>query len=263
MMQALFSLLLLCTIVSCASKNTSVFLKAQEVALAQPKIKTNSTIIDSFVTLTANLGMDKVKLFYTKDGTTPYRSSLLYSKPLKIKDEGVYKFRAFHKDWKASAVVTTILYEKGVLPDNVNWATKANEKYSGLGEQTLINHTKGSLDFMDKQWLGFDQPTKASVVFKQEKFIQKITIGYLVDTKSWIFPPQSVTVHIDDYEKVEVLLSNDISPKSKRLGGVEVLINRAVKKLEIVVNNRKKIPEWHPGKGLGAWLFMDEWIFNE
>lgn len=263
MRQGLFSLLLVLMIVSCAQRKTSVFLKTQELALSQPKVQANSSIIDSFVVLNASLRMDGIKLLYTKDETEPNQKSLLYSKPLKITKEGVYKFKAFHKDWKPSATVVTSLYQKGYKPDSIDWITKANEKYNDLGEQALINNRKGALDFMDKQWLGFDTVAKASLIFKETTFIKKITIGYLVDTKSWIFPPESISVCINDNERFDVLVPPYVSPNSKMLGDATIFINKEVKKVEIVVNNRKKIPEWHPGKGLEAWLFMDEWIFNE
>jgi hypothetical protein len=31
---------------------------------------------------------------------------------------------------------------------------------------------------------------------------------------------------------------------------------------KLVVQNLKKLPEWHPGKGTPAWIFMDELFLN-
>jgi len=46
------------------------------------------------------------------------------------------------------------------------------------------------------------------------------------------------------------------------LDDVRIPINKKIKTITIAVKNTEKLPEWHPGKGLKAWLFMDEWIFN-
>ena len=46
------------------------------------------------------------------------------------------------------------------------------------------------------------------------------------------------------------------------LEDVTISINKEVNSITVAVNNTQQLPEWHPGKGLKAWLFMDEWIFN-
>jgi len=246
--------------IGCAKKND--YLQEREIALVQPIVKATSTIIDSSVVLTANLRMKDVDLFYTDDGTIPNENSLKYSGPLSIKKEGVYSFKAFHADWKPSAISKLKLYKKGKIPETINWETSVSATYPGIGDLTVLNNKKGSLDFRDKQWFGYDSIAKATVYFKEKTLIDNITIGYLVDTKSWIFPPSEVKVYLNGEFFLTVDFKELYEDNIAKLDDVEIPINRKLNTITIEVKNTTQLPEWHPGKGFKAWLFMDEWIFN-
>jgi len=225
-------------------------------------VNASNTIIDSLVSVTAELRMKGVEIYYTVDGIDPSLSSQKYKSTLDIKRAGIYKFRAFHSNWKSSEVSELKLYKKGISPIKINWQTNASNSYPGLGESTLINNKKGALNFRDKEWIGFDTIARAQVDFDKNIFIKRLTIGYLIDTKSWIFPPESVSVIINEKDTICIKVPKLKNTELLALNDVSIPIEKKAESIKIIVNNTKELPEWHSGKGLKAWLFMDEWIFN-
>lgn len=261
----LMVLILALLLIGCAENKTetNVFLQQQELSIAQPRVDATSTIIDSTVIVTADMRIDGVKIYYTNDGTEPNETSLIYKTPLAVDKAGTYKFKAFHEDWNPSAISELKLYKKGYVPEIIQWETKVNSTYPGLGSTTVFNHKKGSLNFRDEQWVGFDTIAKATTTFEKEIQVEKIAISYLIDTKSWIFPPSEVTVYINEKDRVRVTIPKLTETKDViALRDVTIPINRLVTSIAIAVKNTDKLPDWHPGSGLKAWLFMDEWIFN-
>ena len=84
----------------------------------------------------------------------------------------------------------------------------------------------------------------------------------MIDTKSWIFRPEALIVYFSESDSLEVSIPNPLTTEHKNLEDIQLPINRTIQTLTVKVRNTKKIPEWHPGKDLAGWLFMDEWILN-
>jgi len=194
-------------LIGCASEKKETYVQEQEIRLAQPRIITTSTIIDSSVLVTADFHLKNTKIFYTDDGTDPTEQSFFYKKPFSVRKEGIYKFKVFHQDWKSSEITSVKLYEKGHIPSKIDWQTNAHATYPDEGLLTSINQRKGALDFKNIEWIGFDSIAKATVHFKKEIFLKKLTIGYLIDTKSWIFPPSEITIYLNKKDSIHVVVA--------------------------------------------------------
>lgn len=259
-MKLILILFCLLFLLNCSNKDN--FLQQHEISLEQPRLKATNTIIDSSVFVSAELRMSGIDITYTTDGSEPKASSKKYNTDLKLNKAGVYKFKAFHENYMSSDISEIKLYRKGFIPYEINWQTEANNNYSGKGKTTVLNNQKGTLNFRDEQWFGFDTIAQAEVHFKNKIFIKSLTIGYLVDTKSWIFPPESVSLIYNKTDTLKVKISKVNTSERLLLDDVFIPINREIKSITVKVNNTKQIPDWHPGKRLKAWLFMDEWIFN-
>ena len=214
------------------------------------------------MTISAELRMKGVRIFYTNDGSEPTRESLVYEQPFPVKESGVYKFKAYHFDWKPSAVSSVKLYEKGSIPDKLDWKTNASTSYPDEDLMSLVNHKKGTRNFRDIEWVGFDTIAKTNVSFEKKTYINSLTIGYLIDTKSWIFPPKEVIIYLNKKDTLRITTKGLSKGDLVKIDDVRIPIQKEVTSMTILINN-SKLPEWHPGKGNNAWLFMDEWIFNE
>ncbi len=246
----------------CSRKTESSLLQEGEIALTQPRISSTSSVIDSSVIVSAGLRFDDVEIFYTNNGAEPTTKSIKYNEPFELNNEGTYKFKAFHPLWKPSEVSVLKLYKKGIVPSKINWFTNPNDLYIGMGLSTLINQEKASINFRNAQWVGFDSMAVAEVHFEKKTFIETISIGYLIDTQSWIFPPSSVIVYSNETDTLEVKVPSLKQMGPRELRDLQVKIGKELSSIRIKVMNVTKIPGWHDGKGNKAWLFMDEWIFK-
>jgi len=266
-MKKLIFLLSIILLISCKQKETKPLLQGQKVQLVKPRVSVSNQLIDSTVTISAELRVDNIKIYYTSNGEEPSKNSKLYKQQIKISEPGIYKFKAFHTSLKESETETVEIIKKGHAVESIVWNTQPNKKYNGKGKKTLINNSKATVSFTNKEWVGFDTIAKAAVFFKEKIFIKSIDIGYLNNPGSWIFPPQQITTHISSdgitFIEKEVLNIKPLEEMSdQKIENIRLLIDQEIKAIRIEVKNTQEIPSWHEGKGNSAWIFMDEWIFN-
>lgn len=266
-MKKLIFLLPFILLFACKQNEIKPLLQGQEVQLVKPRIKASNQLIDSTITISAELRIADIKILFTSNGEEPSENSKLYKQPLLISEPGIFKFKAFHTSLKESETETIEIIKKGHTVTSILWTTQSSKKYSGMGERTLINNTKATVSYTNSEWVGFDTIAKATVFFKEKTFIKSVDIGYLNNPGSWIFPPQQITTYISTdgitFIKKKVL---NIDPLDKttdqKIEKIKLLIDEEIQAIKIEVKNVQEIPSWHDGSGKSAWLFMDEWIFN-
>ncbi|WP_242131407.1 chitobiase/beta-hexosaminidase C-terminal domain-containing protein [Aestuariivivens marinum] len=251
---------------NCKLKPDSLFLQQDQIQITQPRLEATNQLIDSIAYLTASLKLEGTKIYYTTNGESPSENSNLYTSPIKVINPGTYKFKAYHPDWKESDIVEKVFYKKGIPIDSIIWHSNASDRYKGVGSLTLNNNKKGTVDFKDTQWLGFDTIAHATLQLKIESFVKSITIGYLSDPGSWIFPPAHITVKTsvdgNNFKKLSINLQSIDGISAPSLKHVDIPIGEDIKYVQVEVKNVSSIPDWHEGKGNKAWLFMDEWVLN-
>lgn len=249
------------------SAESKTFLQSKEIQLANPKIEVDHVIIDSSSSVTASLGLENANIFYTIDGGEPTQKSKKYKETIVVSEPGKYTFKAFHEDFKPSETEMVTFYKKGMDVAHFSIISSLNEQYPGQGENTLVNHKKGSLNFRDGQWIGVTEPFIAKIDFKQNIVLESLDIGFLINTNAWIFPIQDITIKIsrdgDSFESLPVDFSNTtLTQDVTKLDNIHIPVLKELRKMRVEIANTTSIPEWHQGKGNPAWLFMDEWIFN-
>jgi len=100
------------------------------------------------------------------------------------------------------------------------------------------------------------------------KPVDKLEIGCLKDHKSWIFLPREIKVEAakdgEKYTLVNIVrldIPENMEPaeiKTINLGSIP----GTYQSLKITVKNIGACPEWHPGAGGKAWLFVDELLVH-
>ncbi|QTE22213.1 chitobiase/beta-hexosaminidase C-terminal domain-containing protein [Polaribacter cellanae] len=261
-----FVFILALLLLNCKKNKETSFLQENQVRITQPRLVATNQFIDSVAILTANLKLEGAKIYYTDNGENPTEKSTAYTKPIKVFKPGVYKFKAYHTDWKPSKIVEKVFYKRGFPIEKIVWDTKPSKKYKGVGLSTLNNNQKAGIDFKDEQWLGFDTIAKASLTLKNVTFVKSLNIGYLKDPGSWIFPPERIKVETSKdgihfkNKTIEIQPLEKVSSISIEYADIE--INEDIKFLRVEVRNTASIPDWHEGKGTKGWLFMDEWILK-
>lgn len=208
-------------------------------------------------------------LFYTIDGTDPDTTSTKYSNPFTINESTTIKVFAQKKDWKQSETITMKFKKAGIAYDSIWLDKKPNKSYAGKGAKTLIDLKRGSENFQDGNWLGFQGSSFTSTLeLKQPTQITTVSIGSLSRQASWVFHPVGYTIWASDTpENFKRIATEKIGIPKKTTNDSKIFHDvtfapTTAKYIKIEVQSILKNPSWHPNPGGESWVFVDEIIVN-
>ncbi len=190
----------------------------------------------------------------------------LYEKPIVINKSTKLKFYAQSNKGEKSYVVSSVYYKlkKG---RSIKVKYPYNSQYTGGGQTGLIDQIRGSTNFADMTWQGY-QGTDFEAVVDLGKLSDVNTIGaeFLQSANSWIWLPERVVFSISTdgktFDTVKTI-KNDIPQTEMQTVIKEFTIknlNRRAKYIKVQAKNIGVCPKWHPGAGGKAWVFVDEII---
>jgi hypothetical protein len=204
-----------------------------------------------------------VFIFYTINNQNPK----MYVAPFMIYNKSSVLFYSA-KNNKKSPIQEANFYK---LPSDRTVSIKSiyNKSYSGGGAEALIDGIYGDVNWRKGNWQGYQsQDFTASVSFNNLTQLQNITASFLQDQKSWIFFPIQVAFFGSiDGINFELLSTKDI--KVDREDSKNSLLEidykltpkqtlKKYKTIKVMAKNYGILPEWHPGKGGDAFIFIDE-----
>ena len=158
---------------------------------------------------------------------------------------------------------------KGTTGSNIKLKFMFSQKYRANGVESLVDNIRGSQNFSDGNWLGFEENDfVAEVDLGSFKTIKKIGLGCLQNQDSWIFFPKSVEISVskngkkfEPVGKIETKAEQENSAVKKAAFTILVKSKKA-QYVRLIAKNVGKCPDWHKGAGGKAWLFVDEIIIN-
>lgn len=243
-------------------------LAAQTFQLAPPQLVCDSPFFARQTRITLAFDLEGAEIRYTLDGTAPDARALRYDTPLDISQTTLLKAAAFHPDFKPSETVDLQVFRTAGAPVNISLDKPPSSIYPGGGAATLVNGRKGSADLHDRQWLGFAGDTAVvQMTFTQKKRFKTLTVSTLQQPGAWVFPPRRIEVWgaAKPDARFESLgawnLPGPLQADSPAQSSCFIKIplrGDKVRFLKISVQPYGPLPDWHPGKGLPAWLFLDE-----
>ncbi|MBI9016483.1 MAG: sulfatase-like hydrolase/transferase [Phycisphaerae bacterium] len=143
-------------------------------------------------------------------------------------------------------------------------------KYPGGSENALtdgiINNVSPRWAFYYDKWMGFESThLGATIDLKKMHNVKAIKTRFLDKADSWIFAPDAVRIYVSDdgehYYEINVELNR------QRTEGGLAYINiyqgspiQAIRYVRVMARNIEVCPDWHPGAGQPAWMFIDEII---
>lgn len=203
---------------------------------------------------------------YTLDGSEPGDNSPLYSQPIPISKTTAVKAIALKQGMVKSEVAEAnfILTNKY---KSVQLKRQPSPKYQGQGELTIGNWERGSTNYKDGKWLGYEQDDFEAVVDLGKSIpIQKISAGFYQNIDFWIWQPTAVEFAVSgdgtEFQHVATVI-NEI-PQNKDGNIIQDLSCEPGKLnaryVRILAKNIGVCPAWHKGGGGKAWLFVDEII---
>jgi len=203
---------------------------------------------------------------YNLDGSIPDVNSITYDGPVKLNKSTVF-VAGILKDDKLvnySSKRFSVHLATGKTPV---YSNRYSERYNAGGRYGLVDGIRGSNNYTDGLWQGFlANDMVATIDLGENTPVSSVITGCLQDSRSWIFMPSSVSVYgsVDgEYFALLGKTANDVDQKASGsvLKDFKVTFDsQKIRYIRIVADNIDKCPEWHNGKGQGAYLFVDEII---
>ena len=207
----------------------------------------------------------KYDIRYTLDGRDPDESSLLYTGKLLIRQDAKIRAGIFDGPTSMGRIAERDFSFHKALGSSTSYMMKYHVRYTGGGDQGLVDGILGSDNSKDGTWQGFEGNDLELILdLGESKEIFRTEVNFLQSTKAWIFMPEYLEVSFSpDGEIWRVIqrVENEVSDNSE-----DVSINRltadfpteTTRYIRVLAKNRGVCPEWHPGAGEKSWIFCDE-----
>ncbi|MFA6457410.1 MAG: family 20 glycosylhydrolase [Bacteroidota bacterium] len=210
-------------------------------------------------------GQQGVDIRYTTDNNQPTEKSALYLHPLKIRKTTTLTVAAFNNDVFLGKQYTLSFAFHKALNARIIVKNPYDERYRAGGEDGLIDGVRGTNNFKDGSWQGYEGVDfECSIDLGSVKEISKVIPRFLSNTSSWIFLPVKIEIAISHdsttFTDSKTIL-NDAPQKNSDIVVKDFTADfgkQRARYIKVKAESVKKCPEWHPGSGGPAWLFLDE-----
>jgi arylsulfatase len=150
---------------------------------------------------------------------------------------------------------------------SISLLTAYMSRFSGGGEKALVDGFRGTSDFTDGFWQGYEKNDVEAVIDlgKLQK-VKKITCGFLESQYVRIFFPSEVIFAISrdgrSFKKIQSISSPEsrFNPKPRTKDFSIDFNTHSARYIKIYAKNIGKCPSWYYNSDHLAWLFIDEII---
>lgn len=205
------------------------------------------------------------EIHYTTDGTVPTVASPLYSQPFAIDRPVMIKASVFRDNKPATKPLSCEVLSHKAIACTIMLKFPNSQRYKGRGDYTLVDGMKGSSNFADGKWLGFNKNDMvATIDLGKPTRINSIETDGLQDIGSWIFLPKEVLFEVSaDGTNFRTL--GTVTHKIPENASEKITYNFQLKKsvknimyVRVTSKNQGVCPKGHAGEGQNAWLFSSE-----
>ena len=207
--------------------------------------------------------VSNLKIRYTLDGTEPNEKSPVYSNHITLKSSSDIKAVCFDSISQSQVTNVRVVVVEGV--ESISIKDSPSEKYKASGGVTLLDGERGSKNYRDGKWLGFEGYNMTAVLYfgDDKRRITEVSVGCMQDIKNLIFFPTEIEFYDsnngEDFNLVDNIKRTEISGKNLDAKDFsKTFPNLVTRYLKIIVKNIKVCPVGHPSAGKKAWLFVDE-----
>lgn len=231
-----------------------------EIILKQEPIK-STFIIDN--------PNENGNIYYTLDGSNPNENSLIYNYPIVVDEPCTIKAIAINSGFTPSEIVEGVMYSTLAI-ENITSATEPvnDYRYNRNGVQELIDGEKGSKYYTDGKWLGYFEDLDVTVDLGKVKDIKNITVGFLQDTRAWIYYPKYLEFEISNdgknFKKLGRIDYKNRVPRQE-VGTENIIIESKTRAryIRIFAKNKEVCPKWGIMANEGpVFMFVDQVTVN-
>lgn len=202
---------------------------------------------------------------YTTDGTDPQADSPRYRKALKMDESATVRAAIFDNGKMIGSISQKKISINKATGRQVNYNIPISDRYRGQGNNTLVNGIRGTGDFNDGHWQGFEGTDMDVVIdLGKEADITTVSSSFMAAVGSWIFLPRSVeySFSVDGRQFTPLETVNTGIDPAEQGNMTETYSSSfpavTARYVRIVARGLITCPPWHAGAGNKAWLFCDE-----
>lgn len=210
-------------------------------------------------------------IVYTTDGTDPVASSRVYTSPLPISSKTLLKASVLVNGQPFGITQKLIFLHKGI--GNL---LKLNSKYSGYnpayaagGDMALLDGIKGSNNFADGHWQGYQgQDLDIEIDLKKIMPVKSVNLDCMQNSYSWIVLPSAVNIYSSADGKNFTLvksIEHNIPMDAKGQFTHTFMANfdnLNTRFLRVVAKSTGLLPAWHHAAGGESFIFADEIVID-
>lgn len=237
--------------------------------LMPPTILADNYFVEDQIEVAISYPFDDTDIYYTLDGSPPDTTATLYMGPFIISGSVDLKAVSAKEGWGLSDEVIAHFKKRTINYTNVSLNKPPSEKYTGSGGKTLGDLQRGSANFVDGKWLGYEG-THFNATFELDKVqeISAVSVGAMSAPSNWIFFPTGFQISVSqDGKRFTALHTAHWGPQepdsSIQLKFFDAEFKKtSAKYVRVEVRSMLKNPDWHQAPGGSSWLFVDEIVIN-
>ena len=201
---------------------------------------------------------------YTLDGSEPGSESLLYTEPIEIVNDCIVRATAIRGGKKDGHVSKSFIYHKA-MGRPISVTHMPHRSYTFSCPELLINGIKGGDNYKNGDWAGWHgSPLEAVIDMGTGCSFSSVSIGALIEKGDFIFNPMNLCVAVSEdgnnyteIAKIEYPMEGRNEPNGVKEYSV-TFPETSARYLKVSAKTLEALPDWHPGAGYGAFLFIDE-----
>lgn len=212
--------------------------------------------------------IDDAPIHYTLDGSEPTAQSPVTAGVLPVNRSGTFRAMAVRSSGSSRVVSEKIVFGKSTCKPIVA-NQPVNEQYKFNGVTTLVDGLRGDGNYKTGRWIAFrGNDMDVTIDLRQPEEISSVMFCNRVEKGDWIFDVRSVTIEVSGdgehftrvfFEEYPVMRESDRNGLYEHEQTFAPVKARYVR---VVASPESVMPDWHPGKGLPAFLFVDEIIID-
>ncbi|MDC6365930.1 MULTISPECIES: DUF2231 domain-containing protein [Flavobacteriaceae] len=235
-------------------------------SLGPPTILADREIFQDSLLISLEQYIDGAKIHYAINDTLPQE----YSGPFYLKKTSKLSAFVTMEGWEPSTSITKSFLQSKIGIKRIALQKSPHPKYVGKKGLTLMDQKRGTSNFVDGNWVGYEgQHMVATIEFDKKSTITNVSVGSLSIPNNWIFAPVGYTVWGSEdginYSKLKSIKLPKPQPPENAIERSVYTIDFnpvQVKKAKILVESTLKNPDWHAVPGGNSFIFLDEVIFN-
>ncbi|HWN10913.1 MAG TPA: GH92 family glycosyl hydrolase [Pyrinomonadaceae bacterium] len=208
------------------------------------------------------------RLYFTTDGSQPGTSSQVFEKSFVIRNTTTVKALAVGTNG-AKSLITSAVFKKIPHDWSIRLFSRYASQYAAGGDLAVMDGVRGNRNFHTGAWQGYQgQDFVAVIDLGTVREIRNLGAGFLQDVGSWIWMPRRVEFELSIDGQTfapAAAIANAVSEKEYGVSVrdfVQPIPPRRARYVRVKAFTFGRIPDWHPGAGGEAWIFIDEIVIE-